>query len=86
MQFETGAQPERGAESPFPVIDAEYPDLPVAKWYEYRFKGGIPGMDVTRTDRICRFASSSRLKRELSRANHTISSLRGNTTPGCFFA
>src|SRR2546425_9740749 len=33
MQFEAGAQPERGAESPFPVIDSKYPDLPVAKWY-----------------------------------------------------
>lgn len=27
MQFEAGAQPERGAESPFPVIDTKYPDL-----------------------------------------------------------
>src|SRR6266446_10632612 len=26
MQFEAGAQPERGAESPFPVIDTKYPD------------------------------------------------------------
>ena len=31
MQFEAGAQPERGAESPFPVIDTKYPDLPVVK-------------------------------------------------------
>ena len=44
MQFEAGAQPERGAESPFPVIDAKYPDLPVAKWYDYGFKEGIPRM------------------------------------------
>jgi hypothetical protein len=40
MQFEAGAQPERGAESPFPIIDAKYPDLPVAKWYDYGFKEG----------------------------------------------
>jgi non-heme chloroperoxidase len=28
MQFEAGAQPERGAESPFPPLDPKYPDLP----------------------------------------------------------
>ncbi len=44
MQFEAGSQPERGAESPFPVIDTKYPDLPVAKWYDYGFKEGIPRM------------------------------------------
>ena len=42
MQFETGAQPDRGAGSPFPAIDPKYPDLPVQKWYEYGFKEGIP--------------------------------------------
>src|SRR6266853_2595579 len=42
MQFEAGAQPERGAESPFPVIDTKYPDVPVAKWYAYGVKEGIP--------------------------------------------
>jgi len=42
MQFETGAQPERGAGSPFPLIDPKYPDLPVQKWYEYGFKEGVP--------------------------------------------
>jgi peptidoglycan/xylan/chitin deacetylase (PgdA/CDA1 family) len=44
MQFEAGAQPERGAESPFPVIDTKYPDVPVAKWYDYGFKEGVPRM------------------------------------------
>src|SRR5437016_2902465 len=44
MQFEAGAEPERGAESPFPTIDTKYPDLPVAKWYDYGFKEGIPRM------------------------------------------
>jgi peptidoglycan/xylan/chitin deacetylase (PgdA/CDA1 family) len=42
MQFEAGAQPERGASSPFPVIDPQYPDLPAVKWYEYGYKEGIP--------------------------------------------
>jgi len=42
MQFETGAQPDRGASSPFPPIDPKYPDLPVQKWYEYGFKEGVP--------------------------------------------
>ncbi len=44
MQFEAGAQPERGASSPFPPLDPKYPDLPVQKWYEYGFKEGIPRM------------------------------------------
>src|SRR5258705_4068014 len=44
MQFEAGAQPDRGAESPFPAIDTKYPDLPPAKWYDYGFKEGIPRM------------------------------------------
>ena len=42
MQFETGAQPDRGAGSPFPPIDPKYSDLPVQKWYEYGFKEGVP--------------------------------------------
>src|SRR5260221_13466812 len=42
MQFETGAQPDRGAGSPFPPIDSKYPDLPVQKWYEYGFNEGVP--------------------------------------------
>jgi hypothetical protein len=42
MQFENGAQPERGASSPFPPLDTKYPDLPVQKWYEYGSKEGIP--------------------------------------------
>ena len=42
MKFETGAQPDRGAGSPFPLIDPKYPDLPVQKWYEYGFKEGVP--------------------------------------------
>ncbi len=42
MQFETGAQPERGANSPFPPLDSKYPDLPAQKWYDYGFKEGIP--------------------------------------------
>jgi peptidoglycan/xylan/chitin deacetylase (PgdA/CDA1 family) len=42
MQFEAGAQPERGADAPFPPLDPRYPDLPAKKWYEYGFKEGIP--------------------------------------------
>ncbi len=42
MQFEAGAQPERGASGPFPQIDPKYPDLPMGKWYEYGIKEGIP--------------------------------------------
>jgi peptidoglycan/xylan/chitin deacetylase (PgdA/CDA1 family) len=42
MQFEAGAQPERGAESPFPPLDPKYPDLPAQKWYDYGVKEGIP--------------------------------------------
>ncbi|HEY4417713.1 MAG TPA: polysaccharide deacetylase family protein [Verrucomicrobiae bacterium] len=42
MQFETGAQPARGAGSPFPPLDPKYPDLPAQKWYDYGFKEGVP--------------------------------------------
>ena len=42
MQFEAGAQPERGAQGPFPPLDPRYPDLPMQKWFEYGFKEGIP--------------------------------------------
>jgi peptidoglycan/xylan/chitin deacetylase (PgdA/CDA1 family) len=42
MQFEAGAQPERGADSPFPPLDPKYADLPAQKWYDYGFKEGIP--------------------------------------------
>jgi len=42
MQFEAGAQPERGAQGPFPALDPKYPDLPMQKWYEYGIKEGVP--------------------------------------------
>lgn len=42
MQFEAGAQPDRGAGGPFPPIDPRWPDLPVGTWYEYGIKEGIP--------------------------------------------
>src|ERR1700678_1099673 len=38
MQFEAGAQPERGAESPFPPLDPKYQDLPAQTWYVYGVK------------------------------------------------
>ena len=42
MPFEAGAEPERGAEGPFPPLDPKYPDLPMQKWYAYGMKEGIP--------------------------------------------
>src|SRR5438067_1538462 len=42
MQFEAGAQPERGVEGPFPPLDPKYPDLAAQKWYAYGVKEGIP--------------------------------------------
>jgi peptidoglycan/xylan/chitin deacetylase (PgdA/CDA1 family) len=42
MQFEAGAQPERGAESPFPPLDTKYQDLPAQTWYAYGVTEGIP--------------------------------------------
>jgi len=42
MQFEAGAQPERGAESPFPPLDTRYQDLPAQTWCAYGAKEGIP--------------------------------------------
>ncbi|MGY8628145.1 polysaccharide deacetylase family protein [Chromobacterium violaceum] len=44
MQFEAGAQPERGASGPFPPLDPKYPDLPMQTWYDYGVKEGIPRM------------------------------------------
>jgi peptidoglycan/xylan/chitin deacetylase (PgdA/CDA1 family) len=42
MQFETGGQPERGANGPWGQLDVKYPDLVTEKWYEYGFKEGVP--------------------------------------------
>jgi peptidoglycan/xylan/chitin deacetylase (PgdA/CDA1 family) len=42
LQFEAGAQPATGASSPFPAIEASYPDLAVGKWYDYGVQEGIP--------------------------------------------
>src|SRR5215813_561892 len=42
LQMEAGAQPERGANGPWGVLDSNYPDLPTEKWYEYGWKEGIP--------------------------------------------
>jgi|SRR5579871_2312226 len=42
LQMEAGAQPDRGANGPWGVLDSKYPDLPTEKWYEYGFKEGIP--------------------------------------------
>ena len=42
MQMEAGAQPEREANGPWGILDANYPDLPTQKWYEYGIKEGIP--------------------------------------------
>ncbi|MCY1017516.1 polysaccharide deacetylase family protein [Pyxidicoccus sp. MSG2] len=42
LQFEAGAQPERGASGPFPPIDSRYPDLPTSTWYAYGYKEGLP--------------------------------------------
>jgi peptidoglycan/xylan/chitin deacetylase (PgdA/CDA1 family) len=42
MQFETGGQPERGANGPWGNLDVKYPDLATDKWYEYGFKEGVP--------------------------------------------
>ena len=42
LQMEAGAQPDRGAPSPWGALDVKYPDLPGDKWYEYGIKEGIP--------------------------------------------
>lgn len=42
LQMEAGAQPDRGAPSPWGSLDVNYPDLPGEKWYEYGIKEGIP--------------------------------------------
>jgi peptidoglycan/xylan/chitin deacetylase (PgdA/CDA1 family) len=44
MQFESGGEPEHGADSPFSgaPLPPEYPDLPAKTWFEYGYKEGIP--------------------------------------------
>jgi peptidoglycan/xylan/chitin deacetylase (PgdA/CDA1 family) len=42
MQFESGAQSEHDNGSPFPPMDAKYPDLPARTWFEYGVREGIP--------------------------------------------
>jgi len=42
MQFEAGAQAERGANGPWGQLDTKYPDLVTEKWYEYGIKEGVP--------------------------------------------
>ncbi len=56
MQMEAGAQPLSGAESPMPKIDPKYPDLPAIKWYEYRFKEGLPRL-LDMFDRVSHLAA-----------------------------
>jgi hypothetical protein len=61
MQFETGVQPERGANGPWGNLDTRYEDLPTEKWYEYGFKEGVPRLlDVF----DCRKVSVNRDRRE----------------------
>ena len=42
LQFEAGSQPGRTLAGPLSAIDPKLADLPVAKWYEYGFKEGVP--------------------------------------------
>lgn len=42
LQFEAGAQAGRGLTGPFIGLDSKYSDLPLAKWYDYGVKEGIP--------------------------------------------
>jgi peptidoglycan/xylan/chitin deacetylase (PgdA/CDA1 family) len=44
MQFETGGQPDRGANGPWGPLDVNYQDMVTDKWYEYGFKEGVPRM------------------------------------------
>lgn len=42
LQFEAGSPPGRALAGPLSGLDSQFPDLPIAKWYEYGFKEGIP--------------------------------------------
>ncbi len=42
LQFEAGSQPGRALAGPSSTMDSRFADLPIAKWYEYGFKEGIP--------------------------------------------
>jgi peptidoglycan/xylan/chitin deacetylase (PgdA/CDA1 family) len=42
LQFEAGSPPGHAFGGPLSGLDGKLPDLPIAKWYEYGFKEGIP--------------------------------------------
>ena len=42
LQFEAGSQPGRALAGPLTGFENRFPDQPIAKWYEYGFKEGIP--------------------------------------------
>src|SRR5437867_11311668 len=46
MQMEGGGQPASGAESPMPMIDPKYTDLPVRHWYAFGYNACIPRLIV----------------------------------------
>lgn len=90
MQFETGAQPERGANGPWGQLDSKYPDLVTEKWYEYGFKEGIPrlldmyerrGVKVTSHMVGLAVAKHPQLAREIVQRGHEASAHGENWSP-----
>lgn len=63
LQFEAGAQPARPISAVLTGFHSRNPDLPVAKWYEYGFKEGIPRLlEVFHRRRVhstCHMAASA---------------------------
>lgn len=79
LQFEAGSPSGRTITGLLSAIDAKVPDLPMAKWYEYGFKEGIPRLlEIFHRRRVhatCHMAGSAvernpQLAREIVERGH----------------
>jgi peptidoglycan/xylan/chitin deacetylase (PgdA/CDA1 family) len=79
LQFEAGSQPGPASTGPLTGSDSRFADLPIAKWYEYGFKEGIPRLlEIFHRRRVhatCHMAGSAvernpQLAREIVERGH----------------
>jgi len=79
LQFEAGSPPGRTLTGPLSGFDTRFSDLPIAKWYEYGFKEGIPRLlEIFQRRRVhatCHMAGSAvernpQLAKELVERGH----------------
>jgi peptidoglycan/xylan/chitin deacetylase (PgdA/CDA1 family) len=79
LQFEAGSHPGRAFAGPLAALEPKVADLPIAKWYEYGFKEGIPRLlEIFQRRRVhatCHMAGSAvernpQLAREIVERGH----------------